>query len=332
MGTELSTVDGLKARQNALAVMTKPEDVQGVIVDMKRAEQIAKAADLGEVVHAAGETRLLAQRKLGDLLRECVGLGRPKESVPSDGTLSANGQSERPSDHEERALLEQLGINRNASSRLQRLADYPEDALREYCRQQVDLGAGVPGIQAVLDSLSGRSKHGPDYNNADTKSVEHYTPLEIQKLVKAVFGGRIDLDPCCNPGTPNVKAKRYYTAEDDGLAQPRWTGNVFCNPPYGAGVDAWAKKAREQVDMGWAKAVIMLLAARPGTEAFKALRGSPICFFDDRIAFIGEKNTGKAPFASAAYWVSKEPPDRFVEVFREVGPVYVLHPECEVAS
>lgn len=39
-----------------------------------------------------------------------------------------------------------------------------------------------------------------------------------------------ELDVCATP--ENAKCRRFYTKEQDGLAQP-WTGRVWCNPPYG---------------------------------------------------------------------------------------------------
>jgi phage N-6-adenine-methyltransferase len=54
----------------------------------------------------------------------------------------------------------------------------------------------------------------------------------------------------------NAKLPRFYTLEDDGLAQP-WTGErVWCNPPYSK-IEPWIEKA-------WtadAELVVMLLPA-----------------------------------------------------------------------
>jgi hypothetical protein len=52
------------------------------------------------------------------------------------------------------------------------------------------------------------------------------TPAELFDALDKEFA--FDLDPCASPG--NAKCARYFTADDDGLAQA-WTGNVFMNPP-----------------------------------------------------------------------------------------------------
>lgn len=59
-------------------------------------------------------------------------------------------------------------------------------------------------------------------------SDDCYTP----RWVFDAMGLEFDLDVAAPPGGPwHVPAKRYYTAEDDGLTQP-WDGLVWCNPPY----------------------------------------------------------------------------------------------------
>ena len=68
-------------------------------------------------------------------------------------------------------------------------------------------------------------------------SDDCYTP----RWVVDAMGLEFDLDVAAPPGGPwHVPAKAYYTAEDDGLAQP-WEGLVWCNPPYSA-FEAWADK------------------------------------------------------------------------------------------
>lgn len=65
-------------------------------------------------------------------------------------------------------------------------------------------------------------------------SVEHYSPLSIVDPGRRTMGG-IDLDPAsCAIANTLVRARRYYTQDDDALALPRWCGSrVFLNPPGG---------------------------------------------------------------------------------------------------
>lgn len=71
-----------------------------------------------------------------------------------------------------------------------------------------------------------RAGHGS--RNVDN---EWYTPFNIVDMCREVMGG-IDLDPAtCEDAQRVIKAKTYYTIDDDGLNH-YWHGRVFINPPY----------------------------------------------------------------------------------------------------
>jgi site-specific DNA-methyltransferase (adenine-specific) len=78
------------------------------------------------------------------------------------------------------------------------------------------------------------------------------TPQDLFDALNKEFN--FTLDPCADD--KNHKCDKYYTIEQDGLAQS-WAGEtVFCNPPYSrktktnAGQIAWVEKCYKEATEG----------------------------------------------------------------------------------
>jgi site-specific DNA-methyltransferase (adenine-specific) len=125
-----------------------------------------------------------------------------------------------------------------------------------------------------------------------SKSVEWPTDPAVFAELDAEFG--FSLDPCAT--SENAKCSRFFTLEDDGLAQA-WTGRVFMNPPYGRAIGAWMRKAWE-ASRTTAELVVCLVPARTDTAWWHdyATRGE-IRFLRGRLKFGDAKSA--APFPSA---------------------------------
>jgi hypothetical protein len=113
-----------------------------------------------------------------------------------------------------------------------------------------------------------------------TSTSQHWaTPPDVYAALDAEF--HFTLDPC-----------PHRTPRLTGLTLS-WRGKrVYCNPPYGRGVDRWLAKARE------AKLAVYLLPARTDTYWWHeyAMRADEIRFLRGRLKFGGSKNS--APFPS----------------------------------
>ena len=131
------------------------------------------------------------------------------------------------------------------------------------------------------------------------------TPQDLFDELDVEF--HFTLDPCATPET--AKCAKFYTEEDDGLAQD-WTGEtVFCNPPYSDKQQTeWVKKCYEHGVQGGI--AVMLIPARTDTKRFHEYiyGNAEIRFIKGRLKFGGCENS--APFPSMIVIFGKEPNER----------------------
>ena len=150
------------------------------------------------------------------------------------------------------------------------------------------------------------------------------TPREYIELARAVMGG-IDLDPAsCEFAQRTVKADRFFTKDDDGLAQ-LWTGRVWLNPPYSRELmDKFVTKICEEYLAGSVTEAIVLSLNRTDTRWFNMLASFSTCFCltNGRIHFYKETLAAKGSGRSGhTFFYFGENPDRFREVFKHLGNV-----------
>ena len=124
-------------------------------------------------------------------------------------------------------------------------------------------------------------------------STEWETPDELFKKYDNLY--HFTLDVCAT--AKNTKCKKYFSPEDNGLAQ-NWTGVCWMNPPYGRGVAPWIKKAYEASQSG--AVVVALLPVRTDTKWFHTYiyHKAEFYFLEGRVRFTNGKITGPATFPS----------------------------------
>jgi phage N-6-adenine-methyltransferase len=127
------------------------------------------------------------------------------------------------------------------------------------------------------------------------------TPQDFFDRMNALHGP-LELDVCASP--ENAKCPRYYTREDDGLAQP-WTGRCWMNPPYGRTIGLWMRKAYEESQRG--ALVVCLVPARTDTARWHdyATKGQ-VTFIRGRLKFGGHVNSAPFPSATVVFLPNKQ--------------------------
>lgn len=144
------------------------------------------------------------------------------------------------------------------------------------------------------------------------KSPEWFTPAPIVEAARLVLGA-IDLDPAsCAQANETVQAARFYTAEDDGLAQP-WSDRVFLNPPGGRGL---VRQFWQRLHAHWKEGLVkQAIWIGYSLEQLQTLQGCdvsplslPLCFTNRRIAFVAPGGGKRSPTHSN--YIAYLPPHR----------------------
>ena len=126
-----------------------------------------------------------------------------------------------------------------------------------------------------------------------SRSEEWPTPQRFFDKLNEEFN--FTLDPCAT--SENKKCPVYFSKEQDGLLQDWGKHHVFCNPPYGRDMRAWARKCYEASKEG--ALVVMLAHSRTDTRWFHDSvygKADEIRFVKGRLKF-GDGNQS-APFPS----------------------------------
>lgn len=122
------------------------------------------------------------------------------------------------------------------------------------CAEKYSVANNRPSFWEAYSEVDGKRRL-TGYSSA---SDEWETPQELFEALDGEF--HFTLDVCATKA--NAKCRRFFTEQDDGLAQ-EWSGVCWMNPPYGDAIEAWVRKASEAA---WGGAtVVCLVPARVDT-------------------------------------------------------------------
>ena len=130
-----------------------------------------------------------------------------------------------------------------------------------------------------------------------TGNNERYTPAYIIQAARQVIGD-IELDPASSDAANCIiQARRYYTAERDGLAQDWTAESLWMNPPYSRGdIDAFVEKLAAEVKRGAVKRAVVITHNATETRWCRALLDNcaAFCLLKERVDFStpGEQGAG----------------------------------------
>ena len=284
----------------AISDAHKVDEVKDIANRAAALTHYARMSNNRDAEAQAIEIRLRAIRRLGQLTMVMEKM-KPKDS----GALKGMAGFAIPS---KKARLSEAGVSEREASRAEKLAKLSEDQFEATVSSTVKRIEN-PSIVAHVSQNTG--------------DEEWYTPAYIVEAARKVMGG-IDLDPASTAqANETVKAARYFTKEDDGLAK-EWEGRVWLNPPYTKGVIVrfMTKFYASKIKAGVA---ITNNSTETNYGNIALMHSDAVCFLLGRVAFLhgsGEAK-GNSPLQGQMILYRGEDTDTFRDVFCEIGAVLI---------
>ncbi len=211
----------------------------------------------------------------------------------------------------------------NQAKNTERTAQRLMKAAKTYPSPASDMG--VEEAIEISRELWGHNKYSR-YRGL-TGDIEWMTPLHVAEAARRAMGG-IDIDPASNPvvNSEVIKAKKFYTQENDGLEHD-WPGMVYVNAPFAhPTVKHFAYHLISQYTSGITTEAIWLSNHCSNLEWWRALARRGVICLAGKLSFGKVRGDevkylpGKSQFEQSIIYLGPNP-DRFYEEFSDIGVV-----------
>jgi len=161
--------------------------------------------------------------------------------------------------------------------------------------------------------------------NQTSGSVEYYTPSPIIEAARRTMGS-ISLDPAsCHAANQPVKATRYFTIADNGLARDWIADTLWMNHPFSRQYNAaWIRKLIHEHMSGRIQQACCITFASTSEAWFRPLFDFPQCYLSPRTNYIGTNGRPVRGVSKGSVVTYLGPNvDSFAREFSQLGNVMV---------
>ncbi len=174
---------------------------------------------------------------------------------------------------------------------------------------------------AYKKAMAATAGGGESRVNILSGDTEWYTPKEYIDAARSVLGG-IDLDPASNAfANEIVKAKQFYSEEDNGLEQV-WSGRIWLNPPYKFPlVEQFVDRLVDEIANEEVHSAVLLTnnATDTGWWHTAAASSALMCFTRGRISFYQRDGEKTSPTHGQTFFYFGSDVDAFYFHFKDFG-------------
>ena len=292
--------------ERGIAKLDDPVKVAALAKETDALRQLAAQLQADtDTINRLQYAKMLSAARLGQLMPANNKGGRDINGNPKTNPYSA------------------IGVSPNTIAGYRKLAKH-SDQIAPYYHQVLEGDDEADERLTIAGFLRAVGAKVPSRVKQYGGNSEWYTPAEYVDAARKVMGG-IDLDPAsCAKAQKTVRARRYFTAKDNGLAKA-WSGRVWLNPPYNRGlITQFVGKFRDEFARGKITQAIILTNNTTDTQWWHDLAAVAklICFTRGRIKFEGAENNNTNGQTFLYYGGKNQNHKLFYQLFGEFGMVF----------